>query len=186
MVIDIITAILIAVGFYAGFSRGIIKTAFDTLSILLAILVTLKLSPVVMDLCEQVIPVSKAINIILGIVITFVVVMWLVRIVGKQLESLLKVIKINILNQLAGGAFMAVFYALCFSMILWLFNHGKLISDEQKEKSVSYELLEPLPEQGKTLFLKLKPVFTDFWNHIVEMTDDIKEKTDNMQIKTDE
>lgn len=186
MIIDIIAAILIAVGFYAGYSRGIIKTVFDTMSILLAILFTLKLSPFAIDLCRSIIPLGNAVNVILGIVLTFVLVMFIVRMIGKQLESLLKVIHLNFVNQIAGGALMAIFYAFCFSLVLWLVNNGKLITDEQKEKSVAYTMLEPLPNQGKVVFEKFKPIFTDFWQEIVDMSDDIKEKTDNIDLKSNE
>lgn len=182
MIIDIIAAILIAVGFYAGYSRGIINTVFDTLSILLAIIFTLKLSPFVISLCKSIIPVGNAINFIIGFVLTFLAVMYIVRLIGKQLESLLKVIHLNFVNKIAGGVLMSVFYAFCFSLVLWVVNNGKLISEEQKEKSVAYAMLEPLPKQGQVLFAKFKPLFTDFWGQVVNMADDIKEQTDDLDL----
>lgn len=182
MIIDIVAAVLIAVGFYAGYSRGIIKTVFDTLSILLAVLFTLKLSPFVISVCKSILPVGNAINFIIGFVVTFLAVMYLVRLIGRQLESLLKVIHLNAVNKVAGGVFMSVFYAFCFSLVLWLVNNGKLISDEQKDKSVAYTMLEPLPRQGQAVFQKFKPLFTDFWSQVVHMADDIKQQTDDLQI----
>ncbi|MBL0081067.1 MAG: CvpA family protein [Saprospiraceae bacterium] len=38
MTIDIITVIVVAFGFYLGYQRGLIKTVFDTLSLLIGVL----------------------------------------------------------------------------------------------------------------------------------------------------
>ena len=50
MIFDIIVICLIALGFYLGYNRGLIKTVFDTLSLFIAVLAALKLSPIVINL----------------------------------------------------------------------------------------------------------------------------------------
>ena len=53
MIIDILAAIIISLGFYLGYQRGLIKTIFDTLSLMIGILAALKLSPWVIDALQS-------------------------------------------------------------------------------------------------------------------------------------
>ena len=79
MLIDIIVAIVISLGFYLGYSRGLIKTVFDSLSLVVGILAALKLSPIVINILQEIIKTSPAVTFLLGVVITFIGVMALLR-----------------------------------------------------------------------------------------------------------
>ncbi|MCB0658462.1 MAG: CvpA family protein, partial [Saprospiraceae bacterium] len=54
MVLDLFFVLIAAFGFYMGYSRGVIKTVFTVVGVLLGILFTLKLSPIVIDFLEGV------------------------------------------------------------------------------------------------------------------------------------
>lgn len=180
MILDIIALVLVGIGFYAGYRRGLIMTVFDTLSILIALLVSLKLSPTVISLVGALIP-GKVIAIIIGFVLTFLTAMYLVRMIGRQMESIFKSLNINFLNQIGGGALMAIFYALILSFVLWFLNESKMVSPEYQEKSKSYQYLEPMPRQSQTILNKFKPVFSGFWEKMVEMTDNAKKKVEELE-----
>ncbi|MFN8337888.1 MAG: hypothetical protein U0T36_02620 [Saprospiraceae bacterium] len=53
-----------------------------------------------------------------------------------------------------------------------------------KASSITYSLLEPLPEKGKALFISIKPLFKDFWDKTVQAMDGIKDEdqTDDMMV----
>jgi uncharacterized membrane protein required for colicin V production len=48
MILDLIVAIVITVGFYLGYSRGLIKTVFNSLSLIIGIIAALKISPLML------------------------------------------------------------------------------------------------------------------------------------------
>lgn len=181
MILDIIVAIVIAFGFYTGYSRGLIKTVFDTLSLLVGIIAALKLSPIVINLLEGIVKTSPAITFLIGIVVTFIAVMALVRFIGKKLEDVFEAANINFVNKIAGGGVQALFFAFILSMGLWLMNNLNVLHPDTKEKSMTYSLLEPLPEAGKGIFMAVKPVFSNFWNKTIETMDQIKEKADGTE-----
>jgi membrane protein required for colicin V production len=174
MLIDLFVAIVIALGFYLGFSRGLIKTVFDSLSLVVGILAALKLSPIMINILQGIIKTTPAITFILGVVITFIGVMALIRFVGKKLEDMLEAVNINIINKLAGGALQGLFFAYLLSLALWLINSLNVLNPETKAASITYPMLEPLPEKGKAVFTSLKPVFKGFWDKTVEAMDGIK------------
>jgi len=181
MLLDLIVAIVIALGFYLGYSRGLIKTVFDSLSVVIGILAALKLSPFVINLLQDIIKTSPAITFLLGVVITFIAVMALIRFVGKKLESLLEAININFINKLAGGALQGLFFAYLLSLGLWLINSLNVLNPDTKAASITYPFLEPLPQKGKAVFESLKPVFKSFWDKTVEAMDSIKQQESQPQ-----
>jgi len=174
MLIDLFVAIVVALGFYLGYSRGLIKTVFDSLSLLIGILAALKLSPIVIGILQEIIQTSPALTFLLGVVITFIGVMALIRFVGKKLEDMLEAVNINFINKLAGGAIQALFFAYIMSLGLWLVNSLNVFKPETKQASLTYSLLEPLPEKGKKVFTSMKPIFKGFWDKSVEAMDQIK------------
>ena len=167
---------LAAFGFYSGFKRGFIKTIFATFSILIGILASIKLSPILINLLENNLSINPPVAYILGLVMTFFLVMILIRFIGKKLEGFLKAIKINFVNKIIGGVFLSAFLIICFSVIVWFLNQTNFITNETKEKSYSYRILEPLPEKSKELLKSFKPAFREFWDKTIKTMDKIKEK----------
>jgi membrane protein required for colicin V production len=171
MLLDLIISIVVLLGFYLGYSRGLVRTIFDSLSLIIGIVAALKLSPLTIDLLQQIINISPAITFLIGVVLTFVVIMGLIRFSGQKIEDLLKAASINIINKLLGGALQALFFAYLLSMSFWLLNNLKLVSEEARSASKAYPVMEVLPEKGRAVFEKLKPVFRTFWDKTVEAMD---------------
>ena len=176
MILDIVVVLIVAFGFYAGYSRGLIKTVFDTMSLVIGILAAMKLSSYTIEALESVLNISKSITYLLGLVITFLLVMAIVRFVGRKVEAVLKAANINVVNKLAGGAVQGLFFAFLLSMAIWTLGNYNVMKPETKEKSITYPLLEPLPEAGKALFTAVKPVFQEFWDNTVEAMESMRGK----------
>lgn len=176
MYLDIIALIIILYGFYSGYQRGLIKTVFDTISILVAVLASLKLSPIVIGIIESTFKFSPAINFILGFILTFFIVMLVIRFIGARMEGLLKAVNLNFINKIAGGALMGGVFAVCFSYLMYLGSNLSLINDDTKTASITYPTLSTLPDHSKALFEKVKPIFSDFWALTVDTMDQIKER----------
>lgn len=178
MTLDIIVVLVVAFGFYTGYSRGLIKTIFDTLSLLVGILAAMKLTPVTIRLLDGLLNLPEWPTYLIGIVITFLLVMALVRFIGNKLEDIFEAANINVLNKLAGGAFQGLFFAFLISMVLWVLGNYNVVKPETKSNSVTYPLLEPLPEAGKSVFKAIKPVFQTFWDKTVEAMESVGGKAE--------
>jgi len=178
MTIDFVVAIFVTMGFYMGYSRGLIKTVFDTLSLIIGILAALKLSPIIINLLQQIIDTSPALTFIMGIILTFVLVMVIIRFIGRKFEYILESLNINFINKMAGGAIQALFFAYLLSMGLMLLNSINVLKPEAKSASITYSLIEPLKDKGSSILLKAKPIFSGFWDKTLETMDEIKSKAD--------
>ena len=185
MILDIFVVLVVAFGFYTGYSRGLIKTVFDTLSLLIGILAAMKLSPITINALESVFNISPSIAYLIGIVITFLLVMALVRFIGRRLEDVFEAANINVVNKLAGGVLQGLFFAFLISMVLWVLGNYNVVKPETKMNSITYPLLEPLPEAGKSVFKAVKPIFQSFWDKTVDAMESIGGKSDeSMNVPT--
>jgi len=178
--IDIIAAVLLAFGFYNGYNKGIIQTVFNTLSIFIGILAALKLSPIIINLLESVITTAPAITFILGFALTFILFLGIIRYAGKKLEHLFKAVHLNFVNKILGGALMAIFFLVIFSYGVWGLNQLGVLNKTTSDNSIAYPIVQPIPQASQEMFVKLKPVFTDFWDKVVETMDKVKEKGENL------
>lgn len=176
MFLDILTCLLVAFGFYQGFSRGLIKTVFATLSLVIGIVAALKLSPIVIGLLQSAFSINPAVTFVLGFVLTFIVVMALIRFIGNSLEKVVKSIHIGGVDKLLGGLMLSLFYALLVSFGVYFVDKVELISDEVKQASFTYPLLEPMPRAAQGVGEKVRPIFNEFWDKMLLTMDAVKEK----------
>jgi membrane protein required for colicin V production len=171
MIIDILCILFAIFGFMWGFRKGIVHTLMWVLAILIGVAATLKLSPLVITFLESVMNQQSVLVVILGFILTFVVVFIIMRVIEKLILKALKAIKLRKLDKIIGGVFMGTFFVLCFSVILWFLDSGKLLANSAKEQSISYVYLKPLPEKGKNLVKNLTPLFKDFWHKTMDAMD---------------
>jgi membrane protein required for colicin V production len=181
MFIDTCVAIIVSLGFYLGYQRGLIKTIFDTLSLFIGILAAIKLSPWMMELLGKLFNMSKPIELILGIALTFLIVMWGIRFIGKKIEAILETVNINVINKVAGGVIQALFFAAILSYAVSLMDKVNVIKEETKTTSATYTSLMKMPAISEALFVSLKPVFSEFWSKTNEAIDSMKKKTNEVQ-----
>ena len=163
MIIDILCGIIVGFCFYLGYTKGIIKTVFGVLSIIIGLLATLKFSHILMALLDKVIDVDPRIMIILGFVLTFLLILIGIRMIGNALEKLLETAHINFINQIAGGFVSALIALVIYSSIVGFCDKIKIIKDEVKTSSITFPILATIPDKSKDFLEKAKPFFSEFW-----------------------
>lgn len=172
MAIDIIFAIVLIYGFYLGFSRGIIQTIFTILSYVIGLIAAFKFSPSMTNMLESTFS-KNPMMFIAGFLLSFVLTMLIIRLFARGLEGILQTVHINVVNQAAGGIFMAGIMVLFYSLILWFADKSNIVTETTKQESMTYSYLEKYPTYVWKAGQKLRPVFTDFWEHTVEFLDQL-------------
>lgn len=186
MFIDIILAIVMALGFYIGYSRGIIKTVFAILSLLLAVMAAMKLSPIMIGFLDGLVSWDPRLIVIAGFVFTFILVVIVVRFVGKLLEKMLQGLQINFVNKIAGGIVMALVGMIFWSGVIWFMDETKLLHERPKNQSLTYPILVPVPRTVAALGGKVKPFFQEFWNKTADAMDRIREEQEERKAESDQ
>ncbi len=175
MIIDILLLLVIAYGFYLGFTRGIIKTIFSILAYIVGLIAAIKFSPAMTDLLEATFNTNSPFMYIAGLIVSFVLTMFLFRLLARGLEGILETVHVNIINQVAGGALLSAFMILVYSLLLWFADSSGILDAQTKRDSVTYAYLEEYPSYAWSAGQKLKPLFVDFWDHTVTFLDKVSD-----------
>lgn len=164
MYIDLFLGVFIIMGLVQGFHRGIIRTVFAILGIIVGLLAALKFSPYLVNLFEHSLGLDPVLSLILGVLLTFFVIMWGIRWLGKSAEKTLKLVKLNFINRMLGSIVFAALMIVTYSAIIWLLGRTQVVPESQKVASRSYPYLEQIPEQTSHVVEAVKPVFKGFWD----------------------
>lgn len=180
MAIDIMCAMMALYGFYLGYSRGIIKTVFTILSIFFGIVAAAKFGPAMTEFLQSAFNYYNPLMFLAGLMLAFILTMALIRLLANGLEGILETANINFINQILGGAVLSLALVAIFSLLVLFGDRAHIIDNQTKKDSVTYPLLEKMPDRLLEAGKLVKPVFTDFWNYSVDFMDRL-ERMNNME-----
>ena len=179
MIIDVICLIFLAYGFWVGFSRGIISTVLVLSSYIFGILAAMKFGPIMSDMLFGWFPaLTKGGSFILGAIVVFFLTLVLFRIIAKGLTGLLETVNINIINQILGGILSGLFFTFIFSGLVYFGDQSRIITDEARSGSVTYPVLNRMPDIVIDRAKSLYPIFRDFYDRAVDAMDRLRDNVD--------
>ncbi len=178
MVLDILIILLIAFGFYSGYNKGIIKTLFSFVSIIISIAAAIKLSPVLADILVNTFSMKGNVALIVALILTFFLFLIFIRFIGNRIEALLSALQINFVNKLAGGVVMAIIYGIMVSMITGLVKDLEIVDQTVFTESATYPVIEPLSSQAMQIAQKIQPEMKKYWTNMLDGMDQLKEKSE--------
>ncbi|MEZ4985467.1 MAG: CvpA family protein [Saprospiraceae bacterium] len=181
MIIDVICLVLGVYGFWVGYSKGIISTVLTTASYLLGAMAAAKFSPTVSVMLQDFFDAPGAIMLAAGFVLTFILTLILFRMLANGLEGMLEAVDINFVNQVLGGGVSMLFFVFIFSVLVVFADNSRMIDDDTKETSLTFNVLQPMPslawEAGKNVW----PVFQEFYHHTMDMMDQINTQVERQE-----
>ena len=187
MVIDIVLLMFVAYGFYMGFSKGIIRTVFGILSITIGVMASLRFSKATTKFLETSFNSDNPLMYIAGLLLSFILVMVILRVFSRTLEGLLKTANINFINQILGGAILSGALVLLYSVLLWFGDQARMIDTESKQTSISYPYLKEYPQHMRDLGMQFQPILQEFWSESMDMMDQLEkisiEQTERTRIE---
>jgi len=179
MALDIIAALIIAFGFYRGFTKGLIETVVDVMSILVGLVCAFYFSPILITFLQDKINLNGGIEFIVGFLVIFFAVMLILRFVADKMEDLLKATKLNFVNQIAGGVLLGFVCAFLVGLLMGLLTNLDIIDAEYASKSTLYDYLLSFTEEWSWVIDKFKALFSDFWSKFMETVNSTKESLEN-------
>jgi membrane protein required for colicin V production len=173
MIIDVVCLVLALYGFWVGYSRGIIKTVLTVFSILFGVMAAAKFSPTVSVMLQESFGGGSALMFLVALILTFMATLFLFRMLANGLENMLEAVNINFINQFMGGVISLIFFVFIYSALVSFADNSRLIDDDTKRESITYSILEPLPEVAWDIGQSVWPVFQEFWEYALDVMDQI-------------
>lgn len=170
MIVDLLFLAIAAYGYYVGYNRGIIKTVFSIISIVVGLLMALRFTSFVHGLIQSLFNTNNLLTFLCSLLLTFFAVMLVIRLGARFIERGLEAIKLNILNKVLGGFLIAAFFLLIFSTVLWFIDRAGVVREETKQHSITMPYLLAFPIQMKGVFQDLRQLVNTAWQDGLEST----------------
>ena len=184
MIIDVICLVIGLYGFWVGYSRGIIKTVLTAASLLFGVMAAAKFSPTVSSMLQDWFDGPKSVMFLAAVVLTFLLTLILFRFIANAMENMLESININFINQFMGGVVSALLFAFVYSLLVVFADNSRLIDEQTKDDSVTFELLQPLPSYAWDAGQAVWPVFKEFYNYALDVMDAIDSQVERQDEDT--
>lgn len=181
--LDLFLAVPIGILIYIGWKRGVVREAATLVGVLIGIWAAVHFSRLVATLFGL----TGEHSILIAFFIIFIGALLLANLLGRTADKLVKALKMNMVNKIAGAA-LGMVKALCIisvflNGIILYDTHDSLIPKEAQEKSLLYQ---PVYATGNELLSSLKEFIEehpDLTDKIVETGNEASKKADK---KTEE
>jgi uncharacterized membrane protein required for colicin V production len=177
MSIDIMFVLLAGWGFYKGFEEGIVKAVLSFFSIIFGLMCAFKFCPAATKFLETAFDTTNPLMFALGFILAFFSSMWLLRLIATFITDAFQIAHVNLINQVLGGILLSGIFSVIFSALVWFGDKIQVIPAETKAQSLSYRILEPLPEQTKDALVWLAPSIKEFWRECGDALDKIQKSS---------
>jgi membrane protein required for colicin V production len=177
MVLDLMFFVFAALGFWMGFSRGIISTVFTIFSYFFGAIVAIKFSDGMTKFLQTTFNDDSPLYYLAGLLLSFVLAMFLIRMIARGLENVLKAGNVNTINQLLGGALLSSILVVLFSFLVQFGDEARMIEPKTKNESLTYQYVQQVPDQALIVIGQVTPLFRQLWNNTMDMLDNVKTKS---------
>lgn len=178
MVIDIIYAVLLAIAIFKGFSKGLVMALFSIIAFIVGLAAALKLSVTVAGWLDDATNISGKWLPVISFLLVLIVVILIIRSVGKIVETAFEWALMGWVNKLGGIILYAAAYTIIYSVLLFYAEKLNLFSKNTIEASVSWPFIRPLApaimDGIGAVIPWFKNMFTDLQAFFEKLSGDLK------------
>lgn len=181
MVFDIIILIFLLAGFYYGYKKGVVNTIFMLICYLIGTTIVLKANEYMLHYLGTQTTINKAYLPIVSIFILIVFFVLFFKFINWATDQLLKAFHLTTINQVIGAALFATLVLFLLSTVIWYIDKAKLISDETKLKSYTYQPVSSLSPVLMNAIGTAMPVFNNMYQNMNQTIDNHIPTIDSLQ-----
>lgn len=183
MFIDIVFLVLMLLACFKGYSKGFIVALFSVIAFVAGLAAALKLSAYAANRLSGTFDTSGKWLPVISFILVFVLVVFLVSMVGKLLQKSVEMIMLGWLNRLAGITLYALLYTFIFSVFLFYAVQLRILSTATVEASKIYPYIQPLGPWVMDSLGNIIPVFKNMFGQLQDFFGTIPGATPASQAK---
>ncbi len=173
MFLDFIFAVIIVFAILRGYQRGLVVGLFSLVAVIIGLAAAMKLSAVVAGYVGKAVKVSDEWLPIISFAGVFLIVILLIRLGAKAIESTIEVAMLGWVNKIGGIILFAAIYTVVFSVLLFYGEQMKLIQPETIHKSVTYSFIQPWAPKTINGFAAIITIFKDMFGELEQFFDGV-------------
>jgi len=149
--IDVFIGVILLLGFYSGFRKGLIVELTSLMGLILGIAGAYYISKHYGLYIGQWLNWDDEYLKITTFLVSFILIIIVVSLIGKGITKLMDMVALGTINQILGGVFGLLKFALLISVLLLLFNvinrEVKVVQQKTLDESLTYPILNGLSEK---------------------------------------
>ncbi len=162
--IDIVIALILAIGGYLGYKRGFLMELFYLLALVLGIFLGFKLMGKGMQILHEQFNADQTFLPYLAFIIIFVLVILLVIFLGQRVKNSVDQTFLGKVDAIAGAALGVIKYSFCLSIIIWLVQSLKIeLPQNWLEGSRLYPFTAKVAERTSSFLGQFIPFFKEIF-----------------------
>jgi membrane protein required for colicin V production len=173
MLLDIIAVALLVLAAWKGVRKGLIVAVFSFLGFLIGLAAALKLSAVAAGYIGEAVSISERWLPFIAFFLVFLVVMLLVKIGARLLESAVKMVMLGWVNRVGGIVFYVLIYFFIYSILLFYAAQLGILKPSTTDASYAYSLIGPMAPGIMEGLGKILPVFSDMFSRLLDFFQDV-------------
>lgn len=176
MVLDWLYLIFLVLFLYRGYRKGLIRSVFSILAVVIAMVVAVQLSGSVSSWYVQEHPsVARWAPFVIYLLIFFAVA-WLIRRLARMMQKMVESVAMGWLNRLFGALVYGLLITLVFSVALWLFEKMTLVGPTTIAESTLYPYVAPWAGLFFKSFGKIIPFISTSYEQLNQMFDTLSQR----------
>lgn len=175
MLLDIIAVILLIVASFKGLRKGFVVAIFSFLAYVIGLAAALKLSALMARYIGDNIEISQRWLPFLAFFLVFIIVVLLVRLGAKAIESAMRVLLLGWLNRIGGVILYILIYFFIYSILLFYATQLHLLKTETIQASATYNFIEPLAPKLLNGLGAIIPFFKNLFGELLQFFDKVKD-----------
>lgn len=176
MLLDIIFSILLILAMIRGYRQGLIIGLFSLVAVIIGLAAAMKLSTVVASWIGKSVKVSEEWLPLISFIVVFIIVVLLIRLGAKAIESTVEVVMLGWLNKLAGIVLYVAIYTIVFSVLLFYAEQMQLLQPATINSSRTYEYVQPWGPRVINGIGSIIPVFKDMFDELKQFFENVSDK----------
>jgi membrane protein required for colicin V production len=171
--IDILCCIVVMAALIQGWRKGLVLALFSMVCGLIGLAAAVKFSAVLATYLKSDMHMSSRWLPVVAFILIFILVLLIVRWVGKLLEKLVRMVLLGWLNKLGGILLFLVLYLSIYSIFLFYGTKTQVISKQAVDDSHFYSLIAPFGPGVIRFITGFIPVGHDMFNALEGFFDKI-------------
>ncbi len=181
MWIDIALLVFLALGFYLGYSKGIIHSLFSFAALFIGMGVAVKYSYDVSVLLNEQFHINTRYLPLLAFIGLFILALLLVRLISFLIEKFAETLYLGFINRMLGAALWCFLLTLVFSILLWFLGNIQFITKEDIDTSRTYSYIQPLAPMIFGYLAQLIPFFEGIFEALQNLIKDLSQNKEPIQ-----
>jgi membrane protein required for colicin V production len=174
MVLDFVILLAVALGFLQGYRRGLLNSVFFLCAFFIGSIIALRFGYLVALFLNRRFGIESEYLPLISLAILFMAVLVGILLIARSLEGILKKVKLNLFNRIAGGVLWAVAAVYVASLAFWYLEKYEVVTDDVKAASVTYPYFGELSREMTEALGRAVPFVLDTYYDLDEMMEDFQ------------